>query len=57
MPETEKCPRCGEALSYGDAVHHLTVIHQMSLREAVRWAACVGVLGQGDGMGQTRGMD
>jgi hypothetical protein len=42
-----KCPVCGEEVKEFDAVHHLTVVHQWSLRKAV----CFGPLGGGEGKG------
>jgi hypothetical protein len=55
--ETCKCPRCGEVLNADNAISHLTVKHQVPLREAYRWAGFnLGVLGQADGMGQTRNL-
>jgi|WetSurMetagenome_2_1015567.scaffolds.fasta_scaffold161841_2 hypothetical protein len=55
MSEVKKCPKCPEMLNADSAISHLTVGHQMPLREAYRWAGLhLGVLGQSDGMGQSR---
>ena len=56
MSESVKCPKCPEMLNASGAIHHLTVVHQMGLREAYRWAGFnLGVLGESDGLGQVRG--
>ena len=53
MTETCKCPKCSELLGYYSAVSHLTTVHGMPLREAVRWAGLhLGLLGGGDGKGE-----
>ena len=45
--EVAPCPECGEVVKESDMVHHLTVVHQWSLRKAVRY----GPLGGGEGKG------
>lgn len=52
MSESVKCPRCSELLNRDSAISHLTVVHQVGLRDAVRWAGLnvdVNLVGQGDG--------
>lgn len=47
-----KCPKCPEMLNRESAISHLTVRHQMGLRDAMRWAGInvdVNLVGQGDG--------
>lgn len=50
-----KCPYCEEMLNRDSVISHLTVRHEVGLRDAMRWAGLhidVGFAGQGDGCGK-----